>query len=149
MSNDNQSTPQAFFEECNRRFGPFGLDAAADADNTKCPRWFGPGGECPDALTTDWPTDIRIWLNPPYSRGMQRRFVAKCVECANRGGYVLALLPSDTSTKLFHYIYGLRFPIHFIKGRLKFNGVGSPAKFGSMLVEFTLPPISPYFSSCD
>ena len=135
MANDNQSTPQAFFDDLNSRYH-FILDAAANGENHKCPRWYGPGGEAEDALAVEWPTDGWIWCNPPYSRGMQWKFLNKAEECSRRGGMVMMLLPADTSTKLFHHCYDF-YRITFIKGRLKFNGVKSPAKFGSMLVEIT------------
>ena len=133
MANDNQSTPQEFWEGLNARYH-FILDAAADSSNHKCDRWFGPGAEHEDALSVDWPTDGWIWCNPPYSRGNQKRFLTKAEETAQRGGRVLMLLPADTSTKLFHRCWD-SWSVTFIKGRLKFNGAKSPAKFGSMLVE--------------
>lgn len=136
MSNDNQSTPQAFYDKLHRIY-QFTLDAAADHNNRKCPIWFGPGGVRDDALSDGiWPTSERIFLNPPYSRGMQLAFVNKSIECASAGGFVVALLPADTSTRLFHNILWGRYPVEFVRGRLKFNGVASPAKFGSMLVTF-------------
>ena len=34
------STPQAFYDRLNWRFGPFTLDPAATADNTKCAKFY-------------------------------------------------------------------------------------------------------------
>jgi hypothetical protein len=48
-------TPPALFAELCARYGPFALDAAADAGNRLCPAWLGPGsplGE--DALAASW-----------------------------------------------------------------------------------------------
>ena len=133
---DEQATPQELFDGLNK-IHHFTLDAAANAENTKCAKWFGPGSALrEDALLEPWPTNERIWLNPPYSHGMQRQFVVRARECAFNGGYVVALLPADTSTKLFHeLIYG-KHHIEFLKGRIKFNGRPTAAKFGSMLVYF-------------
>jgi phage N-6-adenine-methyltransferase len=132
---DVRSTPQALFDELDNQW-EFILDAAADETNHKCPRWYGPGGEVEDALSVAWPIDGPIWLNPPYSRGLQRKFVEKAIECSQSGGCVVALLPADTSTRLFHeLIYG-KYEVTFLKGRLKFNGMKQAAKFGSMLVVF-------------
>lgn len=133
---DNQSTPQALFDGLNE-IHHFDLDAAANAENAKCSRWYGPGSYLrEDALAEMWPIDERIWLNPPYSRGLQRKFVERAIECADYGGYVVALLPADTGTILFHeLIYG-RHQIEFLRGRIKFNGVATGARFSSMLVYF-------------
>lgn len=133
---DKQSTPQNVYDGINAKHGPFGLDVAADAADRKCARWFGPGGEQRDALECEWPVDIKIWCNPPYSRGFQLAFVKKAIACAERGGYVVMLLPADTSTILYHD-YVKSYKHIFLKGRLKFNGAKQPAKFGSMLVIFT------------
>lgn len=132
---DEQATPEAFYNGLNTRYN-FILDAAASEHNHKCPRYYGIGGESPDALEIDWPTDGWIWCNPPYSRGQQKLFVEKAEDCAKRGGAVAMLLPADTSTKLFEHLCGLH-KIQFIIGRLKFNGAKNSPKFGSMLVEFT------------
>lgn len=98
---DNWETPQSLFLELDDEFH-FTLDAAADRTNHKTDRWYGPGGEVEDALSVEWPTNEIIWLNPPYSRGAQRRFVNQAVDAAQRGGTVVALLPARTDTRLFH-----------------------------------------------
>lgn len=135
-ASDDQSTPQEFWEKLNDRYH-FILDAAANQHNHKCDRYYGDGGECPDALAVEWPTDGWIWCNPPYSRGNQLRFVEKAAETAKRGGAVVMLLPADTGTKLFHdHILG-RHDVTFVRGRLRFNGVKGSPRFASMLVEFT------------
>jgi hypothetical protein len=43
---------------------------------------MGPGGVVEDALIADWQPWLQkgnIWLNPPYSRGLQRKFVEKTI----------------------------------------------------------------------
>jgi len=135
---DAQSTPDWLFQDLHSIYG-FILDAAANESNHKVDRWFGPGGEAEDALAVDWPTGREwIWLNPPYSRGNQRKFVEKAIEEAWKGSKTLALLPADTSTRLFHDCIWERYKVQFLSKRLKFNGSKSAAKFGSMLVEFCL-----------
>ncbi len=137
-SSDIQSTPQELFDALNARYH-FILDAAANGDNHKVDRYFGPGGECEDCLTVDWPTGGWIWLNPPYSRGNQRKFVEKAIEASRRGSSILALLPADTSTQLFHQLIWGTYKVEFLTKRVKFNGVKAGAKFGSMLVEIVEP----------
>lgn len=124
---DEWATPDALFEELDAEFN-FTIDAAADKDNHKCARWFGPGGELDDALVGSWGHDEVIWLNPPYSRPAQGQFIAKAVRAARRNIVVL-LLPSRTDTKMFHeYIWNrehhrphIGVELRFIKGRIKFK----------------------------
>lgn len=137
MSKDVQETPQWFFDKLNATYN-FILDACADANNHKVDHWFGPHGAVKDALSVDWPDYGWIWMNPPYSRGNQRKFVEKAIEQANRGCQIIALLPADTSTRLFHDLIWQQWDVDFCKKRLKFNGRKQGAKFGNMLVSFVI-----------
>jgi phage N-6-adenine-methyltransferase len=144
---DDWGTPLDLFDAYNKRFG-FVLDAAADQHNHLVERWFGPGGEHEDALTVDWELDRGpAWLNPPYSRGLQYKFVEKAINEVKRYGSagfgVVMLLPARTDTRLFHHLlYDVltekwRFPVRsvtFLKGRLKFRGAKHGAPFPSMIV---------------
>lgn len=141
---DDWETPDDFFNKYDSVYH-FILDAAADESNHKCSRWFGPSGECEDALVASWPLgEGNIWLNPPYSRKLQRKFLEKAANtsldarargCTNR---IVQLLPARTDTKVFHEII-LPHPgreIEFIKGRIKFVGAKDGAPFPSMVVVF-------------
>ena len=128
---DDWETPQALFDELNKQFN-FNLDAAATMDNKKCEYWLH------DALISNW--NGRGWCNPPYSRGLQGKFIKKAYDEFMNGNaeLVVMLLPARTDTKAFHeYIYG-KAEIKFLKGRLKFEVNGVPSKnaapFPSMLV---------------
>lgn len=138
---DDWQTPKELFIPLNREFD-FTLDAAANRDNALCHFFYGPGSlSRSDALIASWPTHDRIWVNPPYSRGLQARFIEQAAETAKRGGLVVMLLPARTDTKAFHrYIYkqpGVE--IRFLQGRLKFVGAKSGAPFPSMIVIFRRP----------
>lgn len=133
MANDNWQTPPEVFDPL-MHIWRFENDAAASPDTTLLDRWYGPGGVFEDALAQPW-EPLRHWCNPPYSRGMQRLFVERAIECATNGGSVVMLLPADTSTKLFHFIW--RHPrchVSFREGRIRFLGAPAAAKFGSMIV---------------
>lgn len=141
---DTWETPNDFFAELDALY-KFTLDAAADESNHKCLRFYGPGGEREDALSEAWPINESIWLNPPYSKGAQRRFVDAAVDCAQRGGSVVALLPARTDTRLWHEcIWDERVgrprpwvrSIRFIRGRVRFVGAPSCAPFPSVVVHF-------------
>jgi phage N-6-adenine-methyltransferase len=133
---DCWATPPELFDRLNRLYGPFILDVCANATNHKCKRWYGPGGEHEDALTVEWPTTGWLWMNPPYSRGNQRKFVEKAIEESKRGCKTLALLPANTSTWLFHELIYRRFDVEFLPTRVKFVGAPSSPKFANMLVRF-------------
>lgn len=137
MANDEWQTPQELFDALNTRYS-FSIDGAANRTNHRLLRWYGPGGEREDSLSEPWPSDERIWCNPPYSRGKQRKFVLHAIDHAYRGGLSVLLLPADTSTRLFHELIWKRYPVEFLPRRVKFVGAPSAAKFGSMVVEFNL-----------
>ena len=157
---DNWETPDDLFQIYHDRYR-FVLDAAADSHNHKCPDWLGPGGLHDDALEVSWQPWLRkgsIWLNPPYSRGLQARFVAKAVEEARKiqatwrterekdmtklldweYGSIVCLLPARTDTKIFHELVvpNHRYEIIFLKGRVRFKGAAAGAPFPSMIVVF-------------
>jgi site-specific DNA-methyltransferase (adenine-specific) len=133
---DDWETPDWLFQEWHKKYH-FILDAAANKVNHKVPRWFGPGGEQENALTTKWPLmQGNIWLNPPYSKQLQKQFVRKAwAESENQWYSVVCLLPARTDTKLFHEVIQPHAKvIHFLPGRIKFVGAPSGAPFPSMIV---------------
>lgn len=150
---DDWETPDDLFAEWDARYH-FVLDAAADSRNHKCPAWLGPGGIVDDALTVEWGPWLKegnIWLNPPYSRGLQARFVEKAVaemEKWNAEAYerfqhgtpvvrnIVCLLPARTDTRLFHDIILPEGDITFLRGRVRFKGASAGAPFPSMVVVF-------------
>lgn len=60
---DDRATHPLTFAELDERLGPFTLDVAAAAHNTKCPRFYDVDA---DGLAQDW-SGHRVWCNPPYS----------------------------------------------------------------------------------
>lgn len=146
---DDWETPDDFFAKYNSIYN-FVLDAAADNTNHKVPDWFGPGGIVEDAIIADWGPYLEkgnVWLNPPYSRKLQKKFMLKVVEeidkyhekfphLHNRFN-IVCLLPARTDTKLFHEILRPNAEsIDFLKGRIKFVGAEHGAPFPSMIVVF-------------
>ena len=145
---DEWSTPQDLFDRLHAEFN-FQVDAAATAANTKCPSWYGPGGsygwECGiDAMTMESAVaphgDAWAGCNPPYSRGLQARFI----EAAAMRREVVMLLPARTDTKAFHaHIYDASkwqaregVEIRLLPGRIRFGGAKAGAPFPSMVVVF-------------
>lgn len=114
---DLWETPQDFFDMLDAEFG-FTLDAAADAQNHKCPCYYT---REQDGLKQPWPGTV--WCNPPYGRQ-----IGKWVQKASYENYVnnntiVMLLPARTDTRWFHtYIYERpNVETRFVRGRLKFG----------------------------
>ena len=140
---DEWSTPQDCFTALDDEFH-FVFDAAARAENAKCREWFGP--DHPHPARRDFLTAVHYFpnqwgfCNPPYSRGLQKKFI---IACATRR-YMVMLLPARTDTAAFHdYIWDtaahqpLAFTqVRFLRGRLKFGGCKDAAPFPSMVVVF-------------
>lgn len=141
---DDWGTPDKVFNPLNAEFG-FDLDAAATVHNRKVPEWFGPGSDVPDALVVNWCDYAAfVWCNPPYSRGLQKKFIAKAADERLLGVTSVLLLPARTDTVAFHSFVWDQFnqqpcvgvEVRFLKGRIKFEGAQHGAPFPSMVVVF-------------
>jgi len=126
------STPQAFFEKLDWRFGPFTLDPCADADNTKCTRFFS---EDDNGLTQDW-GGCTSFVNPPYGRGIEKWIQKGYTESRKKDTRVVMLIPSRTDTKYWHNYVMKAEEVYFIKGRLKFGDSQNSAPFPSAVIVF-------------
>jgi len=138
-NNDEWETPQYIYDMLNDEF-KFDIDVAASYENRKCKEYFctSEDGQIESGLDRKWYGDV--WCNPPYSKGLQSKFIEKAYQeyIAGNTKSIVMLLPARTDTKAFHnYIYNIA-DIRFIQGRLKFeiNGVASKnsAPFPSMIV---------------
>lgn len=128
---NNWETPQKLFDELNKEFN-FTIDAAADAENRKCERYYTKQENAPEK---SWKNE-RVFLNPPYGRELPKWVKKAAEEAKNKNTIIVMLIPARTDTKWFHdYIYK-KAEIRFIKGRLKFGDGGKDAPFPSMVVIF-------------
>jgi len=128
----NWSTPQAFFDRLNWRFGPFDLDPCASIHNTKCANFFT---EAENGLSKDW-TGFTAFVNPPYGRGIDK-WIQKGYESAQDiDTRVVMLIPARTDTKYWHKYVMRASEIHLVKGRLKFGNSSNSAPFPSAVVVF-------------
>lgn len=101
---DDWCTPAYVYDPLHAEFG-FQLDAAASADNTKCPYFLT---QKVDALSVDWSTASKlpgdqiasgaVFCNPPYGRKVGR-WVAKARRTAMAGRAVVMLLPARVGTR--------------------------------------------------
>lgn len=79
-----------------------------------------------------------MWLNPPYSRGLQAAFLCKAAKEAAKpnGPIVVCLIPARTDTKVWHDTIFGRAEVRFLKGRIRFGDAKAGAPFPSALVIF-------------
>lgn len=137
------ATPNELFVGIDSIFH-FTLDVCAEYWNAKVDTYFSPEV---DGLSQSWEGNM-CWMNPPYGREISKWAEKADSEFNNshRKGdplmsttNIVALLPARTDTKWFHD-YCAYYPIIFLKGRVRFERLGSngvvsaPAPFPSMLV---------------
>lgn len=123
------ATPPDFFQRLNRVFN-FNFDPCPLCHDVS--KW--------DGLTIDWKE--RNFINPPYTRTLKEKFIQKCIEEKKKGNLCVLLIPSYTSTIVFHDVILPNFDyILFLKDRLKFISPHrdvneTKSMFSSMLVVF-------------
>ena len=114
-TNPVQRTPAALFRQLDDEFR-FTLDAAASDVNHLCARYYTVKD---DALGKDWGTE-RVWLNPPFGKGM-REWARKAYEASRNGALVVMLVPSATDMDWWHDYILEADEIRFVRGRLYFH----------------------------
>lgn len=131
VSSDEWYTPQWIIE----KLGPFDLDPCSPVNRPFDTATVHVTKE-QDGLTMDWgqSEDVRVWLNPPYSRPLVEQFVKKMSEhnngialLVNRQDNVMwqeVIFPTATS------MIFMRHRIHFLRP----DGKAGQPFFGSCLV---------------
>ena len=129
---DEWETPPTIFNKISETF-TFDIDVCASAENRKAENFYSRDD---DGLSISWPQNSTCWMNPPYSQ--IKHWVEKAKLESLNGSTTVALLPSRTDTIWFHkYIYSNQnVDVHFLKGRLKFQGAEHSAPFPSMVCIF-------------
>jgi site-specific DNA-methyltransferase (adenine-specific) len=124
----DHETPQEFFDELDAEFS-FTLDAAASRANAKCKQFLSE----PRGLTGLWTE--RVWLNPPYGRGIMV-WVDKIIEEVPNTEVIVVLLPSRTDTAWWRKAAAHADEVRFVAGRLHFNDSKNAAPFPSCVMVF-------------
>lgn len=126
---DDYETPEPLYLRYHE-VHDFTLDAAANASNAKCVRYFTPEI---DGLAQDWGRE-RVWLNPPYGKQIGA-WMRKAAESAARGALVVALIPSRTDSGWWHdFVEPAEY--EHLRGRIKFVGMEHNAPFPCSVVTF-------------
>ena len=126
------ATPWELFRAWDISHGPFTLDVCATSDNSKCSSFFTPAI---NGLWQKW--GGTCWMNPPYGREIGR-WIAKAVGEVHKGhaDRVVCLLPARTDTAWWHDLVIPYGDIHFLRGRVRFEGAEHAAPFPSAIVIF-------------
>jgi len=125
-------TPWELFRHWDDLQGPFELDVCAFPHNSKCSTFYTPEQ---DGLSMPW--FGVCWCNPPYGKVLNQ-WIKKAVDevRSGRAKRVVCLLPARTDTAWWHdYVlpYG---EIHFLRGRVRFEGATHSAPFANVIVIF-------------
>ena len=123
---DDRATPEALFNEYERRFD-FTLDAAASDENTKCIRWHTIKT---NGLERKW-TGERVWCNPPYSD--LASWVAKAWRETEAAPVIVMLVPANRTKQAWWQDFvephrdrpGSRLRVEFRRGRDRFIRAGA------------------------
>lgn len=121
--------PPLLFAELDEQWGPFTLDTAASAANTKCSRFFD---RETNGLEQPWGGHI-VWCNPPYSEIAP--WVAKAwVEHVDAIRIVMLLPASRTEQRWWQLMVepfrdrpGSPLTVRFMPGRMHFLRPGQTA----------------------
>lgn len=135
----NYGTPLEFFIPVEKRFGSMRWDLAAEEGNRKCVNWIG---EDRDSLKVEWhKLGANLWLNPPFAD--IRPWAEKCYYESLLGAMVFMLVPNSTgSTWCRDFVWG-KAKVHFLIGRIQFEGAAWIYPKDCMLVEYQPPWIWP------
>jgi phage N-6-adenine-methyltransferase len=142
--NDHWYTPEEFIERARRVMGGFDLDPASSEIAQRRVRAANFFTEADDGLAQEW--HGRIWLNPPYSKGLIDKFIAKLVAEYESGRTTEAILlvNNSTETKWFRTAADSCTAVCFPDKRISFltpagEKAGSPA-LGNAFLYFGARP---------
>lgn len=135
-NSDEYETPDSIFNPLNEEFN-FIADMACTEENKKCELGFTNSLAAPWVYLLDKGMyEKSVFCNPPYSRGLQKKFLKQGAEAMKDGITSVFLMPARTDTKAWHnYIWNTEkhkprkgIEIRLIKGRIKFEINGKPLK---------------------
>lgn len=141
---DEAGTPRDFFQRVHFEFH-FNVDACASSENHKLAHYWI---KEEDGLKQSW-AGLRVWCNPPYSRGQKELWIRKAYAEVIESDCILAvlLLPTMTEQKVFHELIYRQQEIRFVAKRLTFEkpkefvGEWSTGRDSHMLVVFRNPSL--------
>jgi ParB family chromosome partitioning protein len=114
-------TPSKYIEAARAAMGGIDLDPAS---NAHAQSWIRAGTyytKDDDGLTKPW--HGRVWLNPPYERGLIGLFVDKLLQevASGRTTQAILLVNSDTDTRWYHDAVQSCSAVCYTRGRIPFE----------------------------
>ena len=106
-------TPRQWFDYLNLEFG-FTLDPCCAHGTAKCARYYT---EEDDGLAKSW-RDERVFMNPPYGRGIGPWMKKAYDEARENGALVVCFVPARVDTNWWHD-YAVKGEVRLPKGRVK------------------------------
>jgi len=135
---DEYETPLAFYKKLDKNHN-FTLDPCATDLNHKCVKYYTMQQ---DGLNQSWSGES-VFINPPYSQ--ISRWVDKAIDELPKTQRIVFLIPARTDTKYFEKLSSYAYRTLFVKRRLKFGGMSTPAPFPSAVIVLK-PNTNPTFS---
>jgi len=128
---DDRATTVEDFTAIAARLGPFTIDVAAAAHNTKCERFYDLAA---DGLAQSWAGE-RVWCNPPYSR--LRPWIEKAWS-EDRAEVVVMLIPANRTEQTWWQELvepyrdkpGSPLTLELLPGRMRFLSPGQTTTSG-------------------
>lgn len=148
---DDRATHPLYFADFEEQWGPFTLDVAAAAHNTKCERYFD---RETDGLSQSWAGET-VWCNPPYSE--IGPWVRKAWAEHQGTDCIAMLLPANRTEQSWWQLMVEPFrdrcdttlTTQFLPGRMRFLRPGQTAvgpnerpPFGCVLLVWTYDPLA-------
>ncbi len=125
-------TPDWLFNWFDNEFH-FTIDGAASHENHKCQRYI----TVKEDFFKEAPylRNERIWVNPPYTRGMILKFITMSLQILDKNELIALLIPYD-ATKYLELCVNHAWRIYLLGSRIKFIGTQSSPPFPSMVTIF-------------
>lgn len=143
--NEEIGTPRGLYDRLHTAFA-FTYDPFASHENALCDTYSTVYGTFSkqnlwrrdrlaltdeDGLQYNW-RGQRVFMNPPYSRGMVGQCVEKAIAERNNAAIIVMLIKVDTSTKWFQRLQEHAF-IEYLPKRLRYEGQAQGATFASCI----------------
>lgn len=140
---DKYNTPPEILDRV-YNIGPIGLDPCSNsASLVQAKRCYDLELRGEDGLILPWSAKGLVFVNPPYSTQLFRRFGDKIGEEALGGTEIVALIPANVETQPWTRVFWYADAICFVSHRLKFfrdYQADGTAGFASAVVYFGPQP---------
>lgn len=139
-------TPAKIIEAARAVLGEIELDPATSEIANKTVKASEYFTEEDDALSLDWPPS-KIWMNPPYARGLVSDFIDKLLISVSEGSEAIVLVNNATETDWFQRLADASSAICLHKGRVRYatpDGDDSGAPLQGQAIVYLGPDALPF-----